>query len=302
MRQSEGDIREGLPWTDTDLSHRKLALWIVCQEINLTHLISQWIHEVEPEKQAPPFFLPCSIIQILRNDTILNKWLPVFSSNDLAGIKGPWYVSIVQYHALWGMGKQLSTKEAERWKELAAPCGRGGCAEHSSQVALLPRLAQLVSAEPAVYLYSIALLSPPAQRCVGAEVGQEVAQEEEKWTRSTQYHCCTYVKANYHRRTSQASENAGWTVLGYVMFLCTGWHLGKKSCIFLHIVGILLQRCCCSQSCTWGENLKCKMHTKGKLYYWVFIEQNVSEAYLMQIRYSSVRGNYFFFFTIIFCC
>lgn len=47
-------------------------------------------------------------------------------------------------------------------------------------VALLPLLAQLVSAEPAVYLYSIALLSPPTQRCVEAEVGQEVAQEEEK--------------------------------------------------------------------------------------------------------------------------
>lgn len=37
-------------------------------------------------------------------------------------------------------------------------------------------LAQLVSAEPAVYLYSIALLPPPTQLCVFVKV--EVGQEE----------------------------------------------------------------------------------------------------------------------------
>lgn len=36
-------------------------------------------------------------------------------------------MSVVQYPALWGMGKQLSTKEAECWKKLTAPCGRWGC-------------------------------------------------------------------------------------------------------------------------------------------------------------------------------
>lgn len=57
------------------VSHGKLALWIVCQEINLMHLISQWIHEVEPEKQASPSFLPRSIIQILKSFHVTPYWI-----------------------------------------------------------------------------------------------------------------------------------------------------------------------------------------------------------------------------------
>lgn len=75
--------------------------------------------------------------------------------------------------------KQLLMNKAEGWDELAAQHNWWGFAEHSSQMALLPPVAQIASAEPPVYLYSIALLSTPTQPCllVKVEMGQEVSRK-----------------------------------------------------------------------------------------------------------------------------